>query len=169
MHKIICALSILAPVVMGCWNARSESTNASLTFYVVSEQKIDSGRFIDVTNFPKLGYIAAKPDLVVTKLADVFPAKVADSAIMDDAKGNHAVVPTHPTPSLTVKLTPEDAKRFTALTERALGKRLLIMLGEKPLTAPKVLFPIEAPAFGIDFVSQAEMKRTEDDLKKLVQ
>jgi preprotein translocase subunit SecD len=169
MRKLIYTLSMIAAFVVGCWTACSETTNVTLRFYIVSEQKIDGGRFIDVTNLPKLGYIAANPDLIVTNLADVFRGKEANFAIMGDGKGKHTIMPTHPLPSLTVKLTPDDAKRFTTLTEKALDKRLLIMLGEKLLAAPRVLIPIEAPAFGIDFVSEAELKKAEDDLRKLVQ
>jgi hypothetical protein len=168
MRRLTRILATLALVVSGCWSAQCESTNESLTFFIVSEQKINGGRFIDSTNFPKLGYVAAKPDLMVTNLADVFPAKVADSAIMVDGKGKPTIVPTHPPPSLTVKLTPPDAKRFTELTERALDKQLLIMLGDKPLTAPKVLSPIETSEFLIEFTGQAELQRTEKILKRLV-
>ena len=168
MRKLTSILPALALLVIGCWRAQRESTSEPLTFFIVSEQKFDGGRLIDTTNFPQLGYIAAKPDLMVTNLADVFPAKVADFAIVGDGKGKQTIVPTQPPPSLTVKLSAEDAKRFKALTEGALGKRILLMLGEKPLTAPKVLFPIETPEFAIDFVSHAELQKTERVLKKLV-
>src|ERR1041384_4172509 len=131
-------------------SARCETTNGSLAFFIVSQEKIEGGRFIDTTNFPKLGYVAAKPDLQVTNLADVYPAKVANFAIQGDGKGNQKIAPANPPPSLSVKLTTADAKRFTELTQRAVGKQLLIMLGDKPLTAPKVFMPIETPAIGID-------------------
>jgi hypothetical protein len=61
-------------IVAACIKSKtgySEKTNAPLAFYIVSEQRIEGGRFIDTTNFPKLGYIAAKPDLMVTNLAAV--------------------------------------------------------------------------------------------------
>ena len=168
MPNAVCTVLTLAAILLGCVSGHSESTNAPLTFYIVSQQRLEGGRFINTTNFPELGYIAAHPDLTVTNLADVFPAKVANFAIMGDGNGTNTVVPTQPPPSLTVVLTDGDARKFTLLTERALDKQLLIMLGERPLTAPRVLFPIMSPAFGIDFTNAAEMKLTEDGLKGLV-
>jgi preprotein translocase subunit SecD len=164
-----------APVVlmlMCSWTTLADTTNALLTFYTVSEQRIDGGRFIDTAAIPKAGYIAAKPDLTATALRDVYPQESAGFSIMTDTNGNHTVVTNAPVPALTVVLSPEDAKRFAALTERAVGKRLLVMLGEKPLTAPVVRTPIEAGTmvieFGREFGGQAEAKKVEDDLKKLI-
>ena len=45
--------------------------------------------------------------------------------------------------------------------------RLLVMLGDKPLTAPRVMGPITGGGFQIQFRSQGDLKQTEYDLKKL--
>jgi preprotein translocase subunit SecD len=168
MRKLIYTLLMSVAFAVGCWTARSETTNATLTFYVVSEEKIEGGRFIDTPDLPKVGYIATKPDLAVTNLEKVCPQKMADYAIMGDKNGKHTIVPSPSPPSLAVTLQSEDAKRFTALTERSIGKQLLVMLGEKPLTAPRVMAPIEGGCFLIQFHDQANLKKTEDDLKKLI-
>jgi hypothetical protein len=159
---------IAAAMAIGCWSAKSESTNESLTFFIVSEQKVDGGRFVNTTNFPHVGYIAAKPDMTVTNLANVFRSKGAEHSVVSDGKGKHTVIPKKPRLTLTVKLTAEDAKRFTALTESALGQKLLIMFSEAPLYAPRVMAPIQTPYFAIDFASDAELERIEKTLKKLV-
>jgi hypothetical protein len=121
----------------------------------VSEQKIEGGKFIDTPSLPKVGYISATPDWVVTNLLDVYREKRATSAIIDGK-----VVPSQPPPGLAVALRPGDARRFTALTEKALG--------ERPLTAPKVVAPIKTDRFSIDFVNESELKKTQDELKRLV-
>ncbi|HEY5910977.1 MAG TPA: hypothetical protein VJA21_10285 [Verrucomicrobiae bacterium] len=131
---------------------------------------MDDGRFFSATNFPDLGYIALKPDLVVTNLAEVYPARAANFSIMvDPSTKNQTTVPRKVFPSLTVQLIPEDGKKFTALTEKALDRRLLIMLGSNVLAAPEILIPIETSGFSVDFTNATEMKKAEDDLKKLVQ
>src|SRR5439155_17426551 len=114
-------------------------------------------------------YIGSSPDLIVTKLRDVFPQKEAGYAIMGETNGTYRVVPSHPSPSLAVQLQPEDAKRFEALTERALNKRLLVAFGGEPLSAPLVRAPIGGGSFTISFHSQAELKKREDGFKKLIQ
>jgi preprotein translocase subunit SecD len=158
--------------LISCWTTRADTTNAPLKFYTVSEQRVDGGRFIDTPAIPKAGYIAAKPDLEVTALRDVYRQESAGFSIMTDTNGNHTVVTNAHAPALAVVLSAEDAKRFAALTERAVGKRLLVMLGDKPLTAPVVRSPIKAGTmvieFGREFGGHAEAKKVEDGLKKLI-
>src|SRR5438105_14478069 len=127
MHKFIYTFFVAATFTYGCVVGRCETTNAPLKFYIVSEQKIEGGKFIDTPSLPKVGYISATPDLVVTNLLDVYREKRATSDIV-----NGKVVPSQPSPGLAVALRPDDAKRFTALTEKALGKRLLVALGDRP-------------------------------------
>jgi preprotein translocase subunit SecD len=164
----ICAVLITMAFAVGCWNARAETTNATLTIYIVHQEKIEDGRFIDTPSLPRVGYIAAKPDLDVTNLLNVYPQKPADEAIMYDTNGNPTVVPSHGLPALAVVLPPDDAKRFAALTGQAIGKRLLVMVDDKPLTAPKIMQPIEGGNFLIEFRNEADLKKTEDELKKLI-
>ena len=168
MRKFNLMLSISVALLCGCGASPSESTNAALKFYIVSEEETDGGRFIDTPELPKVGYISVRPDLVVTNIKDVFPQKSAGSAIMGDTNGMHTVVPSHPPSALSVTLRAEDGVRFASLTEKAIGKRLLVMLDEKPLTAPKVMAPIESGGFLIEFRDENDLKKTEDALKKLI-
>jgi preprotein translocase subunit SecD len=156
-------------LVLNGWNSYAEGTNAQLTFHIISEAKIDGGRFIDTPALPKVGYIGSSPDLTVTRLREVFAQKEAGYAITGETNGTHRVVPSHPPRSLAVQLQPEDAKRFEELTERALNKRLLVMFGGEVLSAPWVRAPIGGGSFTVSFHSEAELKKTENGLKKLIQ
>ena len=167
-YIILTVLSLLA----ACLAAGSEATNRALAFYIVSESRIDGGRFIDTAAIPKAGYIAPAANLIITNLLDVYPEKSAGFSIMTDTNSNRTVMTNAPRSALAIKLTSEDAKRFAALTEQAVGKRLLLMLGDKPLAAPIVRIPIEdgsmAIEFGREFGGAAEVKKVENDLKNLV-
>jgi preprotein translocase subunit SecD len=154
--------------MVGLATGHSQTTNAPLAFYIVSEEKIEGGRFIDSTNFPKLGYIAAKPDLIITNLVNVYPTEQSGYDILHDKAGNETAVPRHPRPSLTIQLSSDDAKKFTALTEDAMGKKLLVMLGERPLIAPVVRTRIQAGYIEIDCLNSTELKKMEDEFKKLI-
>ena len=168
MRKFNFVLSIFVAFLCGCGSRHSESTDTALNFYIVSEEKIDGGRFIDTPDFPKVGYISVRPDLVVNNIKDVFPQKSADYAILGDTNGTHTIVPSHPAAALSVTLRSEDGQQFTTVTEKAIGKRLLVMLDEKPLNAPKVMAPIESVGFLIEFRDESDLKKTEDALKKLI-
>ena len=150
----------------------AEATNAALTFYVISEQKITGGRFIDTAAIPRAGYIGPVADLVVTNLLNVYSQESASLPIMTDTNGNRTIVTNAARPALTIALAPGEAKQFADLTNRAVRKRLLVMLGTKPLTAPVIMTPIETGTvmieFGSEFGGQAEVDKVERDLKKLI-
>src|SRR5579859_3912258 len=154
MHQFLCSASVVLLLLICSGTTRAATTNAPLIFYVISEEKVAGGRFIDTAAIPKAGYIAAKSDLTLSSLRDVYPQESSLFSVMTDTNGNHSVVSNTPAPALAVVLSPEDAKRFAALTERAVGKRLLVMLGDKPLTAPIVRTPIDGGTMVIEFGRQ---------------
>jgi hypothetical protein len=136
----------------------------------VSKEKIDGGRFIDTTGLPKLGYIATKPDLVVTRLEAVtLDTEVAHDDVMIDKDGKRTVVPRKAQAAVSITFCPNDRKRFASLSERAVGMRLLLMLGDTPLTAPYVMTPIDSPSVTLTFDAETDRKKVTGELKKLVQ
>lgn len=85
----------------------TDTKSGALSFYVVSEEKIDGSRFIDTPDFPRLGYIAAKPDLVITRLAAVSKTMSysRSAKIGKDGKWVETLVPDRP--ALDVQILPE--------------------------------------------------------------
>ena len=124
--------------------ARGETTNAPLTFYVVSQEKIEGGKFIDTGALPKLGYIGPKPDLVITQVSKVSTAPPGDWLI--------------------VWLLPEDVKSLEAFK----SKQVVVMLGERVLRVVNPMFPITGDLLQLGFENAAELKKVQDALGKLV-
>lgn len=151
-----------------CCTAHSEPTNNALAFYVVSEKNIEGGKFIDTLDMPKLGYIASKPDLEVTNLQAVSPRRDVKTIIMPNKDGTNWITPNDLPQYLVLKLRPADAKLFIALTGRSVGKQMLVMLGDKPLTSWETVAQFPEGRIEIPFQNQADLKTTEDELKKLV-
>lgn len=148
--------------------AASDTTNISLSFYIVSEKAIDGGRLVDTTDFPKLGYIAAKPDLVITQLEAVNSDVEKRQDTMIDKDGMRTVLPMEEHPVLLILMRPEDAKKLGVLTGQAVGKQVLLMLGDIPLTAPYINMPITTQSFRLTCGKHSDQKKIEDGLKKLV-
>ena len=71
MSKRVTILAMLAAVSAVWANAHAGTTNAPLTFYVVSKQRIEGGQLFNRFPFPELGYISSKPDLIVERIKDV--------------------------------------------------------------------------------------------------
>jgi hypothetical protein len=142
------------------------STNSTtLAFYVVSKDKIDAGRFIDTPEFPRLGYIATKPDLVITRLVAVSETHPSKPTV--DKDGRWMATPSDE-PALDVQILSDDSQKLEALTKQNIGKQVLLMLGDTPLIAPVVRAPISTQGFMITIKEQSKQKVVEDALKRLV-
>ena len=168
MRTIISIVCLTAVLLLGCRPASPSAASTPLSFYVVSEEKVEGGRFIDTPDFPKLGYIAAAPDLVIARLEAVAPDVSRRQDVMVDKDGKETVMPLQTKPALTIRMHADDAKKFTTLTEQAVGKRVLIMLGETPLIAPMVQSPIPTQSLILTLGDKTDNKKIEDELKRLV-
>lgn len=153
-NKLLCIFCVAAALLTGCRPASSDTANAPLSFYIVSAEKVDGGRFIDTPDFPKLGYIAATPDLTITQLEAV----------------KQTVGPMPAIPRINITMHPEDAKKVAALTGQAVGKHVLITLGDTPLIAPQVVGPITGQSFDITLGvnNNTDPKQIISELKTLV-
>ena len=167
MRTQIAFLFIVSLFLVGCSHIPTQGTIIPLSFYIVSEEKMDGGRFIDTPDFPKLGYIDAEPDLVVTTLSAV-KATVLREQVSSSSKGDQTSGEIRESPALDIVLQPDDAKKFQELTGRAVGKRVLLMLDERPLLAPRVRDPILTSTLELTFHEQGDHVKIEEGLKKLV-
>ena len=161
MRTFTLILSVLAVVLCGC---RSDVPTIPLSFYTVSEEKIDGGQYIDTSDFPKLGYVATTPDLVITRLADVYQTEPQAGVII----GGKLVSPPAGRSALGIELRPDDAQKLSKFSEQIIGKHLLMMLGEKPLMAPGVQAVLTTQRLLLEFPTQAERDNVRSELRKLV-
>jgi len=136
----------------------SQVTNAasSISFYEVNDEPVAGGRYVDTRNLPKTGYIRNAADFVVTEVLSVERGQQIHGTGSNDSRE-----------VLTVTLTEADAKHFAKLTERLMGKRLLISVGNQPIIAPIVQAPIETGSFILDVQAPEETERLFDQLRKL--
>jgi preprotein translocase subunit SecD len=121
MRTLLIIFSLfIAPCVGRCVQPQSDNT---LRFYVVSDNLIAGGRYVDTPECPKVGYVSNTPDLIVTNLQSV-----STNALMTVVE---------------IQMFEPDAKRFADLTRQNIGHRILISLGDRPLMAPIVQCAIE--------------------------
>lgn len=124
-RTFLCGLIVLAASIASC---ERNAPAIPLSVFVVSQEPIEHGRFMDTPDFPKLGYIGPKPDLTIARLEEVDSLVIAESG--------------RSLPALAITLQPDDADEFSALTERAVMKKTLLMVGDLLLTAPAVTTPM---------------------------
>ena len=163
--SILCLASVL---LSGCGPAKPSGPITPVSFYIVSQEKIEGGRFIDTEDFPKLGYIAAAPDLVITRLLSVAPVVTHQQSSMVDKDGKETALPSETKSEIAMSMRADDAKNFTTLTGKAVGKELLMMLGETPIVAPRIGAAVSLATLTLTLPAKADKKKIEDGLKKLV-
>lgn len=154
-RTFLCSLVVLTVAFAGC---RPDTPAIPLSIYIVSQEKVENGQFIDTSDFPKLGYIGPKPDLTIAKLEEVNSLVITESG--------------QSRPGIIITLRTEDAEKFASLTERAVTKKTLLMVGDMALTAPMVTSPMRAAqATRLQFTcpTQAAQTQIESGLRKLTQ
>lgn len=154
MRRLTASLFLLLLLLLnGCHESAPPPT--PLTFYTLSTTKREGGQFLDTAAYPKLGYIAATPELSLTHLESVAPQKTSPG-------GSKALV-------IQVRLTPEDTKKLTAFTQGALHKTIVVRLGETILMAPKVNDALTSPNLGIALREGPNTQTIEASLEKLAE
>jgi hypothetical protein len=132
-------------------------STANLEFYLVSTNRLPNGRFIDTEFFPKLGYIAAVPDLTITKVKKV--------SMVERQKGDESGRPV-----MFWRFgidTAEQAPKLADLTSSNLLSKMLVMIGNEPIMAARIDEPIETGNFSVDCTDRAEAERVKKALAKL--
>lgn len=123
-----------------------------ISFWILSENKNEGGQYIDTKEFPKLGFVGATPDLTITRIKRVG---------VQDWGGTKLPA------AMTIELLQADAEQFSEFTRRNLGRRVLIKLGERPITAPLIVTPL-TNTFQIGFANMSELEVLRKKLEPLV-
>jgi len=124
-------------------------------------------RLFDTVRFSKIGYIADQPEITITKLISVRDETVEERSTMVRKDGSRDEI-TDVKTSLVIQLGPEDAVRLQTLTAENAGRRLLLMLGDEPLFAPKIHGEVEAASLRITLPEGVSAESIKRELEKLI-
>jgi diguanylate cyclase (GGDEF)-like protein len=139
-----------------------------LGFYVVSEQPGPGVHYFDSPAFPQLGYIADKPDLLISQLKAVSIGSYRDRSTIVHADGSREQS-DEDRPSLEIHLMATDAKALEDLPGAQLGGRLLLMLRNEPLLAPVVRMKTTIQSIQVGLQPGADAEKLKRSLETLVQ
>jgi hypothetical protein len=137
MSKRVTFLAMLAAVSAACENAIAGTTNAPLTFYLVSKQRIEGGQLFNRFPVPEPGYIASKPNLIVEHIKDVssLPESSRAGWAEDRNEGTRRKATIITVERFFFTLHDEDAARLRRLAETA-GRQsqlVLVLFGDKAI------------------------------------
>jgi hypothetical protein len=116
-----------------------------LRMFVVFTAPAPGLHLYDTKGFPKLGYIADKPDLVWTELESLHQTTEKQANGKLGPNGNIIITDTWLEPVVDLGLTTAETAEFFKLTTQYKGKRTLLFLNDTPLTAPMIDGPINTP------------------------
>lgn len=150
MHRAFVILSTSMALLTGCREQSDGDPGATLSFSVVHEEAIGNGRFIDTPDFPKLGYVAATPELTMTNLDMV--------DLHAEPKGRA---------SLRIKVSTADVSKLAVVTRGAVGNRMLIRVDDVMLAAPNLLTPITDGYMEITLPQRADGPELGDRLRTM--
>ena len=137
---------------------RASAPPLSVELFVVYEEPVPNGKFVDTPSFPRLGYVHQRADASFGKLKDI---------LVEGTWPPRQVDPQSRLCAFDIKLFPEDARVLASLTQTNLGKRILIMVGTNLVTAPVVRAPLEDGSFVIQSTNTALAVVVEKDLKRM--
>ena len=164
--RIPCALLVAIIVVVTgssaiCAEGVHDRTNV-LRFFAASEKPIPGWRYVNTAECPKVGYITNTPSFVITNLQTVATSTAAlfDKDGRLNGKSEAAV---------TFTMFPADAKKLADFTVQNVGRRMLIMLGEQPLTAPLLKEPFETPTLQLGLSRYKDPEHIVRCLEKMAQ
>jgi len=128
---------------------RKPGGSMNLKLFLVSDHPMAAGQFVDSDLFPKLGWISKKPDLEIPTLKSVV-WRINLKAWQVD-----------------VSLDEDDAAKFGHLTEANVAKKLLIVVGDKLVSAPVIRSRL-SDGFAIEGTGQSELEVLKNNLANLI-
>ena len=135
MIRLLLIVAIFSTTFVACTPERP--VHNVLNIYIVSKEPGAGLHEAVFPAFPKLGYIADKPDLTIEKLEGVAYGLRSG---MPKPDGGHSK-PVEDSRSLKFHLTAQDAEVLNKLTAAHVGARLLLLLNDEPLVAPEITNP----------------------------
>ena len=136
-----------------------------LNVYIVSKEPGPGLHEADFAAFPKLGYMADKPDLTISELEGV---SFGVGRPMPKPDGGYG--PTEDKLSLELRLTAKDAEQVNKLTAAHVGARLLLLLNNEPLVALEIRTPsVGQSMFLTNLPRRVDTPKVKTKLETLVQ
>jgi hypothetical protein len=137
---------------------RTNQLTTKLEFFVVNSDPFVGARLIDTQRFPKLGYVSSSPVLTITKLKDVI---LEQQKAIGPEKNDVTVW------SFGIFLSQEDGVRLKTLTATNISKRILIMIGDEPASAPIIKAPLESGSFEVQGEDRLWMEAVSEQLARM--
>ena len=137
-----------------------------LGLYFVSSEAKPGWRLFDSSAFPKLGYIADRPDLLVSRIKNVYVQTTPQSSTIVHSDGSSETTEAY-RPTVVIEFVPDDVKTLGDLTAAHIGQRVLFLLDNEPLFAPVVRTRIDDSTTSVPLPPGSDAQKIMSALQKL--
>lgn len=165
LHLRSTLLLIVALCPAFCFGADPSLTG----FYIVRTEASVGSRYFDSQPYLKLGYIADKPDLPISRLETVSALGTCGTVIRyhdaDDVTSNPLAIEP---PCVSIQLCPPEAQVFETLTTLNLHQRVLLLIDGQPIFAPNIREPISSGSVRIMLPENSDAPGIKRKLDSLV-
>lgn len=161
------ALGVLILTCLAGGSLYPSTPSVALSFYVVHAKAAEGLHHFDSVQYPNLGYIGERPDLVVARLESVKIVTYRDRSRIEgqEAGENNG----EDKPALVIELTNDDTNALSVVTGAHLGKRLLLTLRDQVLWAPYIHMKIDTTSIQIVPPMGTDLEKVKRELESLVQ
>ena len=135
---------------------KGQTESSILRLFLVRSDPIAGGRFIDTERLPKLGFVEPTATLVIRRLKKV----TLDERVPSEGQSRTNW-------SFGIFLTQEDAAKLEAITAANISTKLLIMVGDEPVSAPRIVAPLEMGSFVIECQERSLMESVKKQLAEM--
>jgi hypothetical protein len=157
---------LLALVMLFSTFAARAADQPTLRVFLVSKSPGPGLHEVDYPAFPKVGYIAEKPDLTISELGGVSFGSRPGLPKPDGGNGPRR----EDRRALEIDFVSKDAQALNKLTSEHIGSRILLMLDNDPLVAPEINTPMLGRSMYISQVPKGlDTGELKSKLEKLVQ
>jgi hypothetical protein len=150
----------------------------SLEYYVIRDNMVEGGRFIDSTDFPSVGYIRPVPNIVITHIQS-FSTNIATDSLYDNWHVIGMPDNQRMATGFSITLYQTDAVKIAELERQNIAQHnLLFTLANKPLAetymakdagySDSVLIPTGPQTLYFPLRNDQNIQEINDALKKLV-
>ena len=172
--------SCLAIVLTGAFAASAVAADAAsepaivaappgvaIDFYQVSATRTKGAKFINTKSLPKVGYVAGAPALQVERLRSVKKIQTTVTKKIESADGKVRKI-SNTVPAIEMTLSNTDARAFTGLMKKSIGRRILIEAEGTPIYAPLVRDATSATTISFSLADDAQLEEVYRKLARFV-
>lgn len=161
------SLILIVTVFATITSAAANNAGAPLEFIVIHEKWFENSEPINIESLEIEGFRTNKPNFKVTRLEEIIMRPEKRNWARMKLDGSDKIEGVDDVFAIIIRFDKKAQKGFAELSDRNIGKRILIRIGNRSLLAPYVHDKIDTPSIEITTHDEEKAKNIFDALRKI--